>query len=297
MSAIPTISKSPEFDELWDYNDPSETEKKFKAILTEVKGSGNVSSYLQLLTQISRTHSLRMNFEEANKILDEVEPKINSDKIAGIRYYLERGRTYNSSKQKEKAKDLFLKAYDSALKSGEDFYTIDAAHMMGIVEQAEKSLKWNEIAIMHAEETTNERARGWLGSLYNNTAWTYHDMSNFEKALEIFEKNVKWHSERNTGQKLRIAKWSVGRTLRSLNRIDEALKIHNDLLDESLNDGIEKDGYVYEELGECNLIKGNKNEATKYFGEAYDLLSKDKWLAEYENERLERMRELSKSSE
>ncbi len=54
-----------------------------------------------------------------------------------------------------------------------------------------------------------------------------------------------------------------------------------------------QDGYIYEELGECYLIKENKEASRKYFGLAYDLLSKDIWLAEYEKERLSRMKVLS----
>jgi len=295
MSQTKTVDSILEFDKLWNYNKPDETAEKFKEILPKLKDSGNKSAYLQLLTQLARTQSLQLKFDESHKILDEVEPQLTGDmKLAKIRYLLERGRTYNSSNQKEKALELFRRAYELSRDEDDyDFYTIDAAHMMGIAESPEEGIKWNEKGMVLAEKSKDERANGWLGALYNNTAWTYHDERDYEKALSIFEKNVKWHSERNTGQKLIFAKYCVARALRSLGRIDEALKIHNELLKEIAETKHEDDGYIYEELGECYLIKGNNEESKKYFATAYEILSKDKWLAEYEKERLERLKKLS----
>lgn len=295
MSLTKTIATVSEFDKLWNYNKPGETAEKFRELIVRVRDSGDKSAYLQLLTQLARTQSLRMKFDESHKILDEVEQKLTDDlKLAKIRYLLERGRTFNSSNQKEKAREQFLHAFE--LSKGDidlDFYTIDAAHMMGIAETPEQGIKWNEIGIGLAEKSKDERANGWLGALYNNTAWTYHDEKEYAKALALFEKNVKWQAGRNNDQKLIIAKWSVGRTLRSLGRIDEAVKIHNELLKEIEDKNLQEDGYIYEELGECYLILGKKEESEKNFKTAYELLSKDIWLAEYEKERLERMKKLS----
>lgn len=286
-----------EFDKLWNYNKPEETADKFRELLPKIKASGEKSAYLQLLTQLARTQSLQLKFDESHKILDEIEPELTDDlKLAKIRYLLERGRTFNSSKQKEKAKELFLQAYNIGKDSnGQEFeyYTVDAAHMMGIAESPDEGIKWNETGIELAENSKDERTKGWLGAFYNNTGWTYHDEKNYEKALSLFEKNVKWNSERNNDQKLITAKWSVGRALRSLGRIDEALKIHDALLKEIEEKKLESDGYIFEELGECNLIKGDNEKSKKNFAIAYEMLSKDKWLAEYEKERLERMKHLS----
>ncbi len=282
-----------EFDKLWDYNNPSETEKKFRELLPEIKNTNDQSAYLQLLTQTARTLGLQMKFDEAHELLDEVEPLLTDELyVAKIRYLLERGRTYRSSKQVEKSRDLFLKAYELAVKHNEDNYAIDAAHMLGIIEPFKEAQEWNELAMKLAEKTNDEKAKKWLGSLYNNTAWNYHDNKEYEKALEIFRKNVDFHTKRESKQQLIIAKWSVARALRSLDRIDEAVEMQLSLLKEIEEKGLEQDGYVYEELAELYLIKGNKEEAGKYFRQAYDLLSKDIWLAANEKERLERLKEL-----
>jgi len=282
-----------DFDKLWDYDNPSETEKKFRDLLPVFKDSNDRSAYLQLLTQTARTLGLQMKFEEAHELLDEVEPLLTDELyVARIRYLLERGRTFRSSKQVEKSRDLFLKAYELAVKHNEDNYAIDAAHMLGIIEPYKEAQEWNELAIKLTEKTNDEKAKKWLGALYNNTAWNYHDNKEYEKALEIFNKNVDFHTMRQSKQQLIIAKWSVARALRSLERTDEAAEMQLSLLKEIEEKGLEQDGYVYEELAELYLIKENKSEAKKYFGLAYDLLSKDIWLAANEKERLERIKTL-----
>lgn len=282
-----------DFDKLWDYNNPSETEKKFRDLIPVLKNSNDKSAYLQLLTQTARTLGLQMKFDEAHKLLDEVEPLLSDDLyVAKIRYLLERGRTFRSSKQVEKSRDLFLKAYALAVKHNEDNYAIDAAHMLGIIEPYKEAQEWNELAMKIAEKTKDEKAKKWLGPLYNNTGWNYHDNKEYQKALEIFQKNVIWHTNKKSGQEIIFAKYCVARALRSLDKIDESLEMQSSLLTEIEEKGLEQDGYIYEELGELYLIKNNIEESKKYFGLAYDLLSKDIWMAANEKERLERLKEL-----
>jgi tetratricopeptide (TPR) repeat protein len=284
----------PDFDSLWNYDKPEETGKKFREILPLAESSGDTSYLIQLLTQIARTEGLQMKFDEANKILDRAkELKPEKYETAYVRYLLERGRTFNSSKKQDEAKPLFLEAYDFGLAHNLDFYTIDAAHMLGIVDQGEESLNWNNIAIKLAEDSRDEKAKRWLGSLYNNTGWTYFDMKEYDKALDIFKKNVEWHNKRESKMPLIIAKWSVARTLRAMDSVDLALSMQMGLIDELKENGLEQDGYVYEEIGECLLAKGKKDDAKPYFKQAYDLLSKDIWLQENEKDRLNRLKELS----
>ena len=52
-----TEEPRPDFDTLWDYQNPVETEQKFRALLGDAQ-EGDLSHYLQLLTQIARSLSL-----------------------------------------------------------------------------------------------------------------------------------------------------------------------------------------------------------------------------------------------
>ena len=142
-----------------------------------------------------------------------------------------------------------------------------------------------------AEVSDDPRAQGWLGALYNNTGWTYHDTGEYERALELFEKGLAWRKERDNDQAKQIAKWTVARAKRSLGRTEEALAMQQSLLEEHESAGT-SDGYVYEEIAECLLTLGRQDEARPHFERAYIELSKDDWLTENEPERLERLKRL-----
>lgn len=285
----------PEINSLWNYSDPAGTEKKLNELLREAERSGDKDYLVQLITQIARTQGLQMQFDEAHKTLDKALKMLDNDTPLGeVRYMLERGRVYNSSKHPDEARKFFIEAYQKAMERNYDFYAVDAAHMMGIVEKDDESLKWNEIAITDAEESTDPKANGWLGSLYNNTAWTYFDMKNLDKAMELHQKNVEWHTKRGSVKELLIAKWSVARILREMGKYKEALGAQMQLLEESEGKKLKEDGYGYEEIAENLHLLGRIDESKPYFKKAYDALSKDIWLAEYEKDRLERLNEMSR---
>jgi tetratricopeptide (TPR) repeat protein len=284
-----------DFDKLWNYDDPAATRAEFEKLLPQAEKSGNQSYYLQLQTQIARTLGLETKFDEAHALLDTVEKNLIDDlPVARIRYLLERGRTFRSSDKVENSRPLFGEAFTLAKDINEDFYAIDAAHMMALaVEGSDEKRKWNLTAVDIAENSTDKRAHSWLGSLYNNMGWDYHDGGQYEKALDMFEKALKFRQEQGKQQGINIAEWCVARTLRSMGRNDEAFEMQQKLL-ERHNQAGTKDGYVYEELGELYLLKNQQDDAEKYFALAYEELSKDVWMARNETERLERLKNLGK---
>ena len=280
-----------DFDSLWDYSDPRQTETKFREILLQIPE--NNSAYLELLTQIARSQGLQQKFDRAHQTLDQVERRLgNYASRAKVRYYLERGRVFNSAGHPEEARPFFEQALDMAKNLSEDFYAVDALHMLAIVAPPASGLDLNLQAIQLAESSEQEKARGWLGSLYNNTGWSYHDMGDYESALKIFQKAEAVRKSKGRAHELRIAQWCVARTLRSLNRIEEALSKQMKLRDEYEAAG-ESDGYVFEELGECLLALDRAQEAQPYFAKAYEILSQDKWLTEKEPARLAHLKKLA----
>lgn len=283
----------PALQSLWDFRNPQETEARFRELLPQAEASGNRNYHAELLTQLARTQGLQLKFDEAHTILDAAEQMISEEMtVPRIRYHLERGRTLNSSGKKEEASEQFLLAFNLASEHGEDSYAVDAAHMLGISEKPEQALEWNMKAIDFAEQSTDNSTKGWLGPLYNNTGWTFHDMGQYEKAMDLFEKSLVWRQERKDARGTFIAKWTIGRTLRSLNRPEEALLQQRELLNTIETGEAEKDGYVYEEIGECLLAQGKPEEAQPYFAQASELLSKDPWLQKNEPQRLERLASL-----
>ena len=187
---------------------------------------------------------------------------------------------------------MFVEAWELAQTLKEDFFAVDAAHMVAIAGPPHSALEWNEKAVSVAEDSEDERARNWLGSLYNNIGWTYHDQGQYPIALKSFEKALEYRVRQGKRELIMVGRWCIGRCLRSMGRVDEALEIQRELL-ASRELHMEPDGYVHEELGECLLAQGNKAEAAIHFGKAYAALSADPWAQANEKDRLERMRKLS----
>ena len=281
----------PDFDSLWDYSRPDYTETRFREILIHVPEDD--PAFLELLTQIARAQGLQQKFDKAHQTLDQVERRLGT--IASrskVRYLLERGRVFNSSGHPEQSRPLFELALDYAKQISEDFYAVDAIHMLAIVSSPASSLDLNLRAIQLAESSGQEKARNWLGSLYNNTGWSYHDMGEYESALGMFEKAEAFQRSKGRVSETRVAVWAVARCLRSLNRVEEALSKQTALKNEYESAG-ETDGYVFEEIGECLLALNRTEEARPYFAKAYDVLSQYPWLARDEPERIKRMKTLS----
>jgi tetratricopeptide (TPR) repeat protein len=279
-----------DFDSLWDYDHPAETERRFRELLGPGKGAGVAQA--ELLTQIARAQGLQRKFAEAHQTLDQAEAWLDDSlPRARVRYLLERGRVLNSSGRPQEAEPYFTQALALASAAGEDFYAVDAAHMLAIVAPPPEQLAWNLKALELAESSTQARARNWLGSLYNNLGWTYHDQGDYPTALDYFQRALAFRQAQGRSKEILIARWCVARALRSLSRVAEALAVQRELLAEYEQAG-ETSGYVYEELGECLLVLDEAGAARPYFALAYTELSQDPWLAENEPDRIARLAQL-----
>ena len=290
--AEPLPSHLPNFDELWDYDEPAETEQKFLRLLPQAVASKNSEYHAQLLTQIARTQGLQRDFGAAHSTLDQAESLITeSTPTAHVRYLLERGRAFNSSGERQEAADYFRQAWDLAREVEAPIHAVDAAHMLALA-IPDSAMEWNLRALDFAESSEDEKARKWLGSLYNNIGWTHHDRGEYDAALEMFQKCFVFRAETKNERGARIAKWCIARTLRSLGRNEEALDMQRELALELEQIG-EHDGYVNEELGELLLVLGQSDQATAQFAKAYSLLSQDPNFVSNHGERLARLHQLS----
>ena len=288
-------TKLPDFDSLWDYDHPDASERKFRELLPSALDSRDFPYLTQLLTQIARAEGLQRKFQDAHETLDRVEKGLDkTDDKTRVRYLLERGRVFNSSGKRDEARPLFLEALDLAVKSKEDFYAVDAAHMIAIAEPTEKQLQWNLKALDLAEKSADEKARKWKGSLYNNIGWTYFEQEQYEESLLMFEKAREFQEQQGDPTKIMIAKWCVAKTLRMMDHTEEALEMQRDLYEQYQAAG-RRSGYVYEEIAECLTVMGQEQEAQGWFAAAYEELSKDPRLAD-EQDRLNRLKELGKVS-
>ena len=277
------------FDALWDYNQPAATEARFQELLSQL--ADDPARQAELLTQIARAQGLQRQFDEAHATLDGVEAALATSPVrVRIRYLLERGRVYRSSGKVDAARPFFLEAWAVAQPAGEDNYAIDAAHMMAIIEPPAEQRRWHQLALDLTEQTTDPEAKKWAGALNNNLGWSYFEEGDYTAALTCFTKALAVREAQGKAGPIHIARWSVAKTLRQLGRVDEALAIQEALAAAQQLGG--PDGYVYEELGECYLLRQEAAKATSAFAQAYTLLSQDAWLVANEGERLARLKTL-----
>ena len=275
-------------DALWDYGDPFASEQRFRAALD----TASAAQQLELQTQIARTLSLRRRFDEAHLLLDAVQPRASTTPAVQVRYLLERGRTFNSSGQREAARSLFDQAFAQAQAAGLDALAVDAAHMVAITHAASAAaVEWNRRAIDLARASPDPQARRLLPAMLNNSAWDLHDMGRPAEALPLFEQALAEWTARGRPQQVMVAEWAVARCLRSLGRHDDALARQRALLAEHRRAG-SSDGYVNEEIAENLLALGRADEAQPEFAAAAQLLAQDEGLAQAQPQRLARLRHL-----
>ncbi len=286
----------PDFDTLWDYSQPRESEERFRELLPAARASGDRGYHLQLLTQIARAQGLSRQFDAAHATLEHVREAMTDElKTVRVRYLLERGRCFKDTGKLERAREGFLRAWELGQAERLDGYAVDAAHMLGIVERpASEAMQWNLRAVEYAKGSNDPDARRWLATLQNNIGWTYHAMGDYAAALDVFEDALRLRQVQGKPGPIRVARWCVAKMQRLLGRASEALVVQESLLGECER-AREPDGYVHEEVAECLLALGRRALAAPHFARAHQLLASDPGFPKEEAARLGRMKELGTS--
>jgi tetratricopeptide (TPR) repeat protein len=255
---------------LWDFNKPEISEERFRSALI----SASADDALILQTQIARTYGLRRNFSQAQKMLADIEPQIQSASIeTKVRYYLELGRTYSSATHppesqtnevRELARFAYMRATELAQNEKLDSLAIDALHMMTFVDTAPaEQVEWNHKAMALVQSSSQEDAKKWEGSLHNNTGYALHLLGRYEDALVEFKLALAAHERGGNPQAIRIAQWMIAWTLRALGQLNEAIEIQL-RLEKECDEAGEPDSYVFEELELLYQALNNK-EKTEYY--------------------------------
>ena len=276
-------------DAQWDFGKPAVSEQRFRAELA--KWPPDSAQAQEVRTQIARALGLQRKFGDAHAILDTVEPKLaDMPPHVRVRYLLERGRALNSSGEPQRAVPPFTDALALAEREHDEFYAVDAAHMLGIAAPPRDRLGWNLKALALAEAAADTRARDWRASLYHNIGWTYFDDGDASRALDYWQKALAVRDAMGDAGRIRVAKWTVARGYRAVGRLDDAEKIQRALVVEFDALG-EPDGYVYEELAEIALVRGDAASAQRWATKAHAALKDDADLAG--SERLARLAEVA----
>jgi tetratricopeptide (TPR) repeat protein len=277
-------------DATWDYSQPAQSEARFRAELA--RWAPDSAQHAEIMTQIARAQGLRGDVAGAHATLDRVEAALATmPSHVRVRYLLERGRALNSSGAPERAVPLFEQALDLARCNGDAFYAIDAAHMLGIAAPPAQRLDWNLRALAMTERSGDARSQRWRATLLNNIGYTYQERGDFATALDYYRKALPAWEARGDEQAVRVAHWMIARAQRSLGQLDEAERTQRRLLADYDELG-SPDGYVYEELAEIAVARGDTDAAKRWAAKAHALLAADAAFAAANRERLARLARL-----
>lgn len=204
---------------------------------------------------------------------------------------LERGRVCHAAGDPHTACGWFQQAYDAATAQQDDAFAIDALHMLGIADVPSARLGWNQQALRLAEQSQQPRAISWQGALLDTCGWFTFEQGDYPLALEYFEQAQTVREQQGEVRATLVARWCVARALRALGRVEEALGKQGEIRAAWLGAGLTPDGYGTEEIAECLLALGRRDEARPYFASAYVLFTARGTLVD-QPERLARIRQL-----
>ena len=177
--------------------------------------------------------------------------------------------------------------------AGAAYYRVDALHMLAIASPPAQQIEWHRRAIAAAETADDVRTRGWRASLLHNLGWTLHDRGEYAAALDCWRQALAAREAAHDVPRARIARWTVARGLRSLGKLDDAEALQRALADE-LQAASAPDGYVFEELAEIALARGDRVAAQPWAAKAIALLGEDADLKANDAARLARLAELAR---
>ena len=287
---------SAHLDALWLFEQPAASEARFRD--EAARHAFGTREAAEATTQIARALGLQRRFGDADRTLDAIQPMLaRLPARVRVRYRLERGRRDNSSGNPSRAFTWFEQALGACADDtlpGADYYRVDALHMLAIAAPPPRRLAWNLQALEAANASGNARTRGWRASLLHNLGWTMHERGDDAAALAYWQDALAAREAAHDPARTRIARWTVARGLRAVGRLDEAEAIQRQLADEFAA-GNAPDAYVFEELAEIAIARGDRAGAKTWAAKAIALLANDADFRATEPARLARLHALARS--
>lgn len=289
------LNQFPDIDHFWNFDDYLQTEGVIRQLLPKEERDWAPSN-IENLTQLARVQGLQFKLSEAGSTLLQIQEIMlkNENQIsdrAKIRFNIEQGRFFALSMSSVQSLKHFSKAWDLAQQSNDNFFSIEAALMLSISQPPKYQNEWLQKALAFAENTKDENAKLWLPQLYIMNGWHCFDFRKFEEALINFKKASE--QPQLDPKSAFTIKWCLARTMRTLNQVNEALAIQQELLKE-LTASNTTNGHVYLEIAECFQLLKQPVEAKTFFELAYKELSLNGWYTDNKPSELSRIQYLAK---
>ncbi|QEO15705.1 hypothetical protein FLP10_15700 [Agromyces intestinalis] len=219
-------------DRLWDFADPIASEARFRAAAADESTSPHLRAVMA--TQVARALGIQRRTAEALEALDRIDTTEAGGDPAETaeldsRVELERGRLLADAGRIDEALAALTRAVRGAVHAGSTFLALDAVHMLALHDAGHEQ-EWAEQGLELLAAERDPRVLRWGVALHNNLGWTLHDGGDAEAGLAQFELAVAAADRFGSLEQQQVARWSVGRALRSLGRIEEALAVQRELV-------------------------------------------------------------------
>ncbi len=289
----------PDIDGFWSSEDLTVTESTIRHQLPQDPDVTWAAQDIQSLTQLARVQNLQEKSIEAKATLDKARTLFltcpeTPDRIkTEIRLILEEGRHLWLARNPAKAQNSFNQAWTLATEHKENFFAIDAAIMLSLCQPKKSQNEWLQKALVLAEKASDEQSKLWLSQVYVLNGWHCFDFRRFDEALDNFKKALARPRINGETSDLYMIRWCLGRALRGLNRIAEALEVQTQIkTDLSIMGRV--NGYVFLEIAECLQLLQRTEDAKSFFELAYKDLSMNPWFSDNNPTELRRMQFLFK---
>lgn len=219
-------------DRLWDFSDPAASEERFREAADDDGNSAHLRAVMT--TQLARALGIQGRAGEALAVLESVTADVPaSDSPADAaelraRVAIERGRLAASAGRPADAIPELTRGVREAALAASPFLVLDALHMLALNDAGHEE-EWAAEGFDVLAGVRDARVLRWGIALHNNLGWTMHDAGRAQAALSHFEQAVEAADRFGTTEQRHVARWSVARCLRSLDRTDEALAMQREL--------------------------------------------------------------------
>ncbi|UOE45402.1 hypothetical protein [Agromyces larvae] len=219
-------------DRLWDFDDPIASEARFRAAAADEDSSPHLRAVMA--TQVARALGVQRRTAEALDALDAIDTAAAGGDAAETaeldsRVELERGRLLAGAGRADEALTALTRAVRGAVQAGSSFLALDAVHMLALHDAGHEQ-EWAEQGLELLAAERDPRVLRWGVALHNNLGWTLHDGGDAEAGLAQFELAVAAADRFGSLEQQQVARWSVGRALRTLGRTEEALAVQRALV-------------------------------------------------------------------
>ncbi|MGO4299865.1 hypothetical protein [Leifsonia sp. RAF41] len=212
-----------ELDALWLPGDPIASAERLAAAAAEPDRSELVRAELQ--TQRARALGLQGRIEEAEALLDSLEPAAG---VLEVRVLLERGRLDVVAGDHSEATSHLTAALRAARRDGDTALSVEAAVALAETDRPHAD-QWIEEGLADLASTDDARTLRWGVVLHEVRGWARLDDDDAGAALVSFEDAVGYAQSYGTPDQQFAVRWGLGRALRELGRIDEALVVQRHL--------------------------------------------------------------------